>query len=46
MLKVTLEIRKTGKIGWYCNISQICSKTIKNYSLATQCVTVKEKGGK
>ena len=47
MLKVTLKIRKLGKLGWYCNASQICSETIKNYSLVTQwCVTVKVKGGK
>ena len=29
MLKVTFKVRKLGKTGWYCNKSQICSKTIK-----------------
>ena len=29
MLKVTLKVRKLEKTGWYCNKSQICSKTIK-----------------
>ena len=29
MLKVTLKVRKIGKIGCYCNLSQIILKLLK-----------------
>ena len=29
MLKVTLKVRKIGKIGCYCNLSQIVLKLLK-----------------
>ena len=33
LMEYLLKIRKIGKIARYCNASQICSKTIKKYSL-------------
>ena len=41
MLKVTLKLRKLGKTGWYYNSSQICSETIKNYSVTGRVTGIK-----